>query len=513
MKKHLFGFDTKSWLDSDSKLDSNQAAADKNKLPKVSHLYIFQDFAKLSDKETDLIPSFKQSKIRDKKGVHLVELESGDHWFLHLKSYDRNKTNHWGYLGQSDFSHARDAAGPLAGKFNSYAHLHVHFFDCEKDIQVGVWSGLEVGVYKYHSSKDGRLPNLPKLHTEKKYEKYKSQGARLGESINIARHLVNKPALELNPSSLADQLKSHFDDMYGCSVEVWDEDRLKAENMNLHVAVGQAAEFRSKLVHIKYRPSGEHKPEDCLAFVGKGITFDSGGLDIKPSAGMRWMKKDKGGAASVIGVAHWAASTKLQKPCDFYLSLAENAVSANAIRPGDVIKSRSGVAVEIHNTDAEGRLVMADAISLAIEKKPAAIINLATLTGAMRVAVGLEISGMLSNHDGLANLALKCSQEMGDPIWRLPLFEAYKSSLSSDFADTTNCSPSGVAGAITAALFLKKFVLDTPWLHFDFMAYTSKPSGALTTPGGSGQMVQALTKFLEDFSIEKFKANKSKSKK
>jgi leucyl aminopeptidase len=242
-----------------------------------------------------------------------------------------------------------------------------------------------------------------------------------------------------------------------------------------------------------------------VALVGKGVCFDTGGLGIKPDAGMKLMKKDMGGSASIVGIAHWLSESGSDVACDLYLALAENAVDAHSFRPGDVLTARNGLTVEIHNTDAEGRLVMADVMDVATNKQidsaPVALIDLSTLTGAMRVAVGTEIAGMFANNDGLADLALSSGQKAGDPAWRIPLWDNYKAQLKSSFADLANASDSGFGGAITAALFLQKFLKhQIPWLHFDLYCWSDRANGAIGDSGGNGQGVQMMVRLLERIS-------------
>jgi len=268
--------------------------------------------------------------------------------------------------------------------------------------------------------------------------------------------------------------------------------------MGLLLGVGQGAENAPCLVHIKYRPSKKTKQKP-VAFVGKGITFDTGGLDIKPSAGMRLMKKDMGGAAAVAALAKWVDESAYPKPCDFYLALAENSVDGKSMRPGDVLTARNGLRIEIDNTDAEGRLVLADAIDVALTQKaadqPELLINVATLTGAIKVALGADVAGLFSNQDELAEDLQAAAHLAGDWVWRMPLVEKYASSLSSNFADCKNSSE-GFGGAITAALFLQKFVRGCPWAHLDIYAWTDKGQGPLSAGMANGQAVQLLIQYL-----------------
>jgi leucyl aminopeptidase len=243
-----------------------------------------------------------------------------------------------------------------------------------------------------------------------------------------------------------------------------------AQGYPLIQAVGGAAtaDRAPRLIELEWG-----KPEDPrIAIVGKGVCFDSGGLDIKSASGMRLMKKDMGGAAHALALAQWIAAERLPVRLHLLIPAVENAVSGAAFRPGDVVKSRQGLFVEIDNTDAEGRLVLADALAKAAEDKPELIIDFATLTGAARVALGPDLPAMFANADELASELEQAAREASDPVWRMPLWDPYDEMLKSDLADLANSAPSPMAGCITAALFLKRFVPDeTPWAHFDTYAW------------------------------------------
>ncbi|MBC7753516.1 MAG: leucyl aminopeptidase family protein, partial [Moraxellaceae bacterium] len=321
-------------------------------------------------------------------------------------------------------------------------------------------------------------------------------------AVQIARHLVNLPPNVIHPESLEKIVLKDLGFSKSTQIEVWDTDRCQKEGLNLLVAVGKAAPHPARLIRLKYRPTGQIKKNiKPIAFVGKGITFDTGGLDIKPSGAMRLMKKDMGGAAAVLGLAYWVDQTEFEKPCDFYLALAENSIDAHAMRPSDVYKSHAGYLVEIDNTDAEGRLVLADAMSVAAKATdtPSVIIDVATLTGAIKVALGAEVAGLFSNNDALAKRLFEAGDLAAEPNWRMPLIQKYWSSLSSNFADFKN-SGEGFGGAITAALFLEKFCHGIPWAHLDIYAWTDRADGALSSAGGNGQPVQTLIAYLENLS-------------
>ena len=418
----------------------------------------------------------------------------------------KRKTHHYGLLDQSPYAQMRDRVGGLWHSLkdtHGVKHLGIFFHDCTDDEIRGALVGLEIASYRFTPTvKSKHLHPHFKMTAFGASKQQIRESQHVGESVNLARHLVNLDAAKLNPASYSEFVVKWFKGVPNVSVDVWGPERLLKEKMQLHYGVGQGAVHGSHMVHIKYRPKGKSRIPKPLAFLGKGVTFDTGGLDIKPASGMRLMKKDMGGSASVMGIAHWLSESGSDVAADLYLALAENAVDAHAFRPGDVLTARNGISVEIHNTDAEGRLVMADVMDVATNKPaetaPAALIDLSTLTGAMRVAVGTEIAGMFANHDALADLALSSGQQTGDPAWRIPLWDNYKNQLKSSFADLANASDSGFGGAISAALFLQRFVKNQiPWLHFDLYCWTDRGNGALGDTGGNGQGVQMMINLLE----------------
>jgi leucyl aminopeptidase len=375
------------------------------------------------------------------------------------------------------------------------AEIDFHVGADELDFAI---TGLEIALYRYKRIRKGEAPSFTLTLKQKgKALSAKTVGERthLGVAVNLARHLVNLPPNDLNPVTYAHFCEEFFKGIKSVDVEVWDEKRLHSEKMNLHLAVGQGSKTAPRMVRVSYRPVGGKKAP--IAFVGKGITFDSGGLDIKPSSGMRLMKKDMGGSASVLGLAYWAACEGVKQPLDFYLALAENSISGDAFRPGDVFTARNGLSVEIHNTDAEGRLVLADVLDVAVtaDEKPRVVIDLATLTGAIKVALGSGLAGLFSNDQKLEETLTAAGEESGDLAWPMPLFQRYRSSTSSNFADMVN-AVDGFGGAVTAALFLEKFVKDVPWAHFDIYAWKDSADGCMLESGGNGQTIQALAQWL-----------------
>lgn len=422
---------------------------------------------------------------------------------------DALRPSHHGLFAASEYHQARNLAGSIVPALvdAGISELSIECLNASHSQVLGTLVGLELGGYKYTRARgpypEGKLPRLTFSLSGSAGEvaAVREMAATLGTSVNIARHLVNIPAGELHPESYASSVAGLFAGSKTTKVEIWDEERLRREKANLLLAVGQGAVNGARLVHIKYRPAGKARLARPLAFVGKGVTFDTGGLDIKPSSAMRLMKKDMGGSAALVGLAWYLEHSGVDVPCDIWLALAENAVDQKSFRPGDVITARNGLRVEIHNTDAEGRLVMADAMDVAVTREgtdaPLALIDVSTLTGAMRVALGTTIGGILANDDRLADEFVKLGQIWGDPLWRMPLFEDYKSTLRSTFADIANASDSPFGGPITAALFLQRFTKSVPWVHFDVFAWADKISGGLNEIGGNGQPVQALVGFVE----------------
>jgi leucyl aminopeptidase len=286
---------------------------------------------------------------------------------------------------------------------------------------------------------------------------------RLATAIFLARDLITTPASDMGPEELA-AAAVEVAQAAGAKHRVIAGDALLKENYPTIHAVGRASDRAPRLVDISWGDLAAPK----VTLVGKGVCFDTGGLDLKPSDGMRWMKKDMGGAAHAIALAGLVMETKLPVRLTLLVPAVENAVAGDAMRPGDVVVTRGGHSVEIDNTDAEGRLVLCDALAYAAEQKPELIIDFATLTGAARVALGPDLPALFANDDALAEAALSCGNTVADPLWRLPLWRPYRKLLESYVADFANAGASRHAGAITAALFMERFIPEgMPWLHLD----------------------------------------------
>ncbi|MDX2072758.1 MAG: leucyl aminopeptidase family protein [Alphaproteobacteria bacterium] len=315
----------------------------------------------------------------------------------------------------------------------------------------------------------------------------------MAESICWARDLINTPAGDMHPEALAEEAVAWAQEAKG-KVRVIKGEQLLKSNYPMIYTVGKAATVPPHLVDIHFPKKGAPK----ITLVGKGVCFDSGGLDIKNTAGMKLMKKDMGGAANVLALAKAIIDTGLAVELRVLLPIVENAIAGNAMRPLDIIKTRKGITVEIGNTDAEGRLILCDALTEADSGKPDLLIDCATLTGAARVALGTDIPAFFTHDDALAESLSKASTRKHDPLWRLPLHSAYRSQLDSPNADLSNDPDSGYGGAITAALYLNEFVSrTTPWIHIDMMAWNPKSRpGRLV--GGEAMGIRAVYSMIKE---------------
>jgi leucyl aminopeptidase len=345
---------------------------------------------------------------------------------------------------------------------------------------------LPEGNYRLNEGEPGIAP-LGWLLAQHRFEQYRSKSdepdrgprvlltsdparieevVRLAEATALVRDLVNTPAADLGPAELEGAARN-IATAAGVQLTVTQGDEL-AQGYPLIAAVGRAAtsDRAPRLIELEWG-----KPDDPrIAIVGKGVCFDTGGLDLKAASGMRLMKKDMGGAAHALALARLPVRLHLLIPA------VENAVSGAAYRPGDIVRSRKGSFVEIDNTDAEGRLILADALTKAVESKPELLVDFATLTGAARVALGPDLPAFFTNENALAAKVQDIGGEIEDPVWRMPLWEPYDDMLKSDVADFANASNTPMAGCITAALFLKKFVPDdVQWAHFDTYAWRDQP--------------------------------------
>ncbi len=319
------------------------------------------------------------------------------------------------------------------------------------------------------------------------------QAIAAGEALS--RDLINTPAADMGPEALEQALRD-LAGQHGAGVQVVQGEGLLDQNLPMIHAVGRAAAQAPRLLDMRW---GEAGPR--LTLVGKGVCFDTGGLNLKPGSSMGLMKKDMGGAATVLGLAHMIMALKLPLRLRVLIPAVENSVAGNAFRPQDILTARNGLTVEINNTDAEGRLVLADALALADEEPADCIVSMATLTGAARVAVGPDIAPFYTGDDGAAGAIAAGAVRSGDPVWRMPFHDPYEAMIEPGIADLDNAPKGGFAGSITAALFLRRFVANTDsYVHFDI--YGWQPTAAPARPkGGVAQgaraLLEALPKMLE----------------
>jgi leucyl aminopeptidase len=325
------------------------------------------------------------------------------------------------------------------------------------------------------------------------------RGTVIADGVNLARRLVNMAPDDIYPQSFADECAT-IAGRTGLDIEIWDEDRLVRERCNAILAVGRGSSRPPRLVILRYRGAGrtgqgraaaEAVPQ--LALVGKGVTFDSGGLSLKPSEGMLTMKCDMSGAAAVLSAAATIAALKLPIDVVVGIGLVENMTGPAAYKLGDVITARNGTTIEIHNTDAEGRVVLADVLDVIRGEKPKRIVDLATLTGACVVALGQDVAGLFANDQACCDAVAAAAREVGEQVWQLPMYPDYDEQIKSEVADIKNVGDGRWGGAITAAKFLERFVGGIPWTHVDIAGPAfSEKTRPWTDGGATGSMVRPL---------------------
>jgi len=319
------------------------------------------------------------------------------------------------------------------------------------------------------------------------------EAKRIATSVTLARDLINTPPADLGPEEFAAQARK-IATKYKAKITILKDKQLLKEGYEAIYTVGKASEKRPHLVDIRWGNAKHPK----VRLVGKGVTFDTGGLNLKSGGGMRNMKKDMGGAAIVLATAAAIMDAKLPVNLRVLIPLAENHISDNAFRPSDVIRTRAGITVEVDNTDAEGRLILCEPLAEADSEKPDLLIDVATLTGAARVAVGTEISAFMTKDDKLAAKFSEKGEKYRDNVWRLPLYKHYERMLVSNVADLVNSPDSGMGGAITAALFLKSFVKNTKsWMHVDTNAWNVSPRVGRPV-GGEAMAMRALYELIKE---------------
>ena len=433
---------------------------------------------------TDFASLLVADRGQKARPIHLVDKDSFDPWLKKRPADDRALIDAHRFDGKKGFAFV------LLPRGNAFEVVSA----VKNAAKLSPWclaklaESLPEGTYKLASGEPGKAA-LGWLLAQHRFDDYRSKGedaecgarvlltgkpARIDETVRLAeatvlvRDLVNTPAADLGPAEIAQAVKAEAN-RSGGKFKVISGDEL-ASGYPLIAAVGGAAtpERAPRLIEFEW---GETK-HPRIAIVGKGVCFDSGGLDLKPPSGMRIMKKDMGGAAHALALARLITVERLPVRLHLLIPAVENAVSGSAYRPGDIVKSRKGLFVEIDNTDAEGRLVLADALAKAVEGKPELIVDFATLTGAARVALGPDLPATFANCDDLAAELESAARDVEDPLWRMPLWDPYDELLKSDIADFANASSSPMAGCITAAMFLKRFVPDEiAWAHLDTWAW------------------------------------------
>lgn len=373
------------------------------------------------------------------------------------------------------------------------------------DITNAIVEGIVLGTYTFEYYKTRKDPillekiiiNCPASKVSAKTQLVESirQAAIVAECVNFTRDLVNHPSRYMTPTKMA-EIAQTIANENRLECKILNIHDLQVEGMNLLLAVASGSSQEPKLITLKY--TGLANSNNYIAFVGKGITFDSGGISLKPSAGMEEMKGDMAGAAAVLGAIKAIAELKLPVNVIGITPCTENMPDGSAVKPGDVVASYNGKTVEIVNTDAEGRLILADALSYAVKLGASKIIDLATLTGACVVALGTVVSGVISNNQEWCNQILKAGERCGEKMWQLPAYDEYKELIKSDIADIKN-SGGRDGGAITAGLFLREFVGDIPWVHIDIAGTsdTSKSKG-YNLKGATGIGVRTLITLVKD---------------
>ena len=361
--------------------------------------------------------------------------------------------------------------------------------------------GVCLGRYQFLRYKsDGKASKLARVlvigKADPKVRAGLARGARIAEAVAWARDLINEPAAAKSPADVA-ELAKEVARASGLKAKVYAGEQLVRARMGGVLGVGNGSDRPPRFLRLEYAPANA---KATLALVGKGVVFDSGGLSLKTAGGMETMKTDMSGAAAVIAAMSTLRDLGVKTRVIGYVPLVENMPSGAAMRPGDVLTMRNGKTVEVLNTDAEGRLILADALSLASEEGADAIIDLATLTGAVVMALGDKIAGVMGTDDGWVTQVSEAAERAGERMWRLPLPEEYRRNLDSEIADLRNISSGGGAGTLTAGLFLKEFAGDAPWVHLD-IAGTARSSSddAETSKGGTGYGVRTLIELASTF--------------
>jgi len=470
----------------------------------VNEKYVYRDKRRvlpknISQKIDSFIRVLKDKKKEDE--IISFDISNKQKCFI-VKIKNKNESFIPEEIGGRFFSHLKKI------KDLNKIDLYIDSIDFEKKRLIDFFSefclGFNLKSYTFNKYKTTNKEKINKKiifklitsHKDELKKEYKYYDA-IKEGVFLTRDLVSEPPNVLNPKKYTEEIKKLS--KLGLKIEILNEAKLKKLGMNSLLGVGQGSENETFLVVIKWNGVRNNfgKP---LAFVGKGVCFDTGGISLKPARFMEEMKYDMGGSAVVVGLMKSLALRKAKVNAIGVVGLVENMPDGNAQRPGDIVKSYSGKTIEVLNTDAEGRLVLADALTYTEEKfKPRFIIDLATLTGAIIIALGEEYAGLFSNNDELSENILKASENVNEKVWRLPLHKNYDKLINSTIADVQNINYAGGAGSITAAQFLQRFIINkTPWAHLDIagMAF-SKKAASLNPSGATGFGVRLLNNLIK----------------
>ena len=370
----------------------------------------------------------------------------------------------------------------------------------KEELVKAITEGLLLGDYRFDRYKtlEPRAKEIQKmtLLTDSKHKNIIEETQKICNNVNLVRDWVNESGSIEHPKEVVEMSKS-IANKHKLKIKVLDKNQLKEEGLNLIYSVGKGSKHSPYLIIMEY--NGDSSSKEKIAVIGKGLTFDSGGLNLKPENSMQDMKCDMAGAATVLGLIKTAAEIKLKKNIIAVIGTAENMIGPEAYKPGDIIKSYNGITVEVANTDAEGRLVLADAISYTIRNyKPSLIVDLATLTGAILVALGVHTMGMFGNTEKHMQLLEDAGKKVYERVWSFPMFQEYKDDIKGDIADLRNTGLNRQAGSISGAVFLEPFVENTPWIHLDIVgvAFLEKERGYLPK-GGTGTGLRLLVEFLK----------------
>ena len=394
----------------------------------------------------------------------------------------------------------------ISSPLNHVKEIEVVFHDNKDQIVKAIIEAILIGTYVWDKYR-AKAKDDKKVHwRDKKYfitaekKKVYDDVVKICEGVNLARDLINDNADTVTSGYIEKTIHQLIKGQKHIRVETLNKKDMKAKKLGLHLAVNQGSNKEPKLIIVKY--NGAANSSKYTAFIGKGMTFDTGGINLKPSGNIETMRMDMSGAAAVVGTLKNTIALNLKKNILFVVGLAENAIGSKAYKPGDVICGYAGKTVEVANTDAEGRLVLADAISYVVKNyQPARLIDIATLTGACVVALGHDYTGLMTNDDKFSRQLVRSSNETDDRVWRLPIYPELKKSVESKIADIRNLGyPKGAAGTVTAAEFLRQFTDGTTWAHLDIAgtAFDDGPGRLYFSHGATGAGVRLVTHYLQN---------------